>query len=57
MQHCDSKSASGSKMSSMFVFAGQRNKKWKSLYFVLNASEQQLYYFDNQKVTDRVASG
>ena len=30
--------------------AGQRNKKWKSLYFVLNASEQQLYYFDNQKV-------
>jgi len=32
------------------IVAGQRSKKWKSLYFVLNASEQQLYYFDNQKV-------
>jgi Ras GTPase-activating protein 1 len=27
----------------------QRTKKWKSLYFVLNGTEQQLYYFDNQK--------
>jgi len=34
------------------IVSGQRTKKWKSLYFVLNASEQQLYYFDNQKVTE-----
>jgi len=40
-----------------FVIAGQRNKKWKSLYFVLNASEQQLYYFDNQKVSQYYLRG
>ncbi|KAK2180889.1 hypothetical protein NP493_422g02005 [Ridgeia piscesae] len=27
----------------------QRTKKWKYMYFVLNGTEQQLYYFDNQK--------
>jgi len=38
------------------LIVGQRTKKWKSLYFVLNASEQQLYYFDNQKVTGTQSS-
>ena len=28
----------------------QRTKKWKYMYFVLNGTEQQLYYFENQKV-------
>jgi len=27
----------------------QRTKKWKYMYFVLNGTEQQLYYFDNEK--------
>ena len=32
-------------------FSGQRTKKWKYMYFVLNGTEQQLYYFENQKVS------
>ncbi|ELT91839.1 hypothetical protein CAPTEDRAFT_152841, partial [Capitella teleta] len=27
----------------------QKTKKWKYMYFVLNGTEQQLYYFENQK--------
>ncbi len=35
----------------MYCFVpGQRTKKWKYMFFVLNGTEQQLYYFENQKV-------
>ena len=30
---------------------GQRNKKWKNLFFVLNGAEAELYYFENLKVS------
>ena len=35
---------------------GQKTKKWKSMYFVLNDTEQQLYYFENQKVAFSVGN-
>ena len=34
----------------VLVISGQRTKKWKYMFFVLNGTEQQLYYFENQKV-------
>lgn len=27
-----------------------RSKRWKQMYFVLNGTEQMLYFFDNEKV-------
>ena len=27
-----------------------KTKRWKNMYFVLNETEQQLFYFENEKV-------
>ena len=32
------------------VLTGQRSKRWKYMYFVLNAAESHLLYFENSKV-------
>lgn len=38
-------------MFTFFLSTGVGNKKWKNLYFVLNAKELQLYFFDNPRVS------
>eukprot|EP00058_Branchiostoma_floridae_P006819 XP_002592307.1 hypothetical protein BRAFLDRAFT_206850 [Branchiostoma floridae] len=32
-------------------FSGHRSKKWKNLFFILNGTEQHVYYFENEKRT------
>ena len=36
----------------IFHFPGQKHKKWKTYFFVLNSTEQHLYYFDNDAVSE-----
>lgn len=33
------------------IFLGQKSKKWKNYYFVLDSNEQHLYYYENDRRT------
>lgn len=42
---------------SFFCHAGQKHKKWKVYFFILNSTKQHLYYFDNEKVRNKISVG
>lgn len=36
---------------SSYFITGQKSKKWKNYYFVLDSNEQHLYYYENDRRT------